>query len=103
MKHLDRRIAHQRPMSFAELIQHYIKEHASREQFENSRLTQAWKELMGSQIADQTESIELKKGVLYIRLKSAALRQQLFFARQKILLHLQNHFQDIRLEKIVLC
>lgn len=46
-----------------------------------TRLVERWPEIMGPQVADLTSKIEVKDGVLYVHIHSAALRQQLFECR----------------------
>ena len=43
-----------------------------------------WPELMGPMVARLTRSIELKNGVLMVRISSAALKAQLFECRHEL-------------------
>lgn len=45
------------------------------------RVVEQWSQLMGETVARLTRSVEVTDGVLYVRLSSAALRQQLFEMR----------------------
>lgn len=45
------------------------------------KVPQLWQELLGPTIAQLTGEIQVKKGVLYVHVYSAALRQQLFEQR----------------------
>lgn len=45
---------------------------------------EVWRNLMGVAIARQTEEINLRQGVLYLKITSSALRQQLFLSQDKL-------------------
>ncbi len=48
------------------------------------RIKSKWKELMGAPIARHTSSISFKSGKLYIHVTNAALKNELFYSRDKI-------------------
>lgn len=54
------------------------------------RVVEAWPRLMGQLVQKYTKSIEVKNGVLYVQITSAALRQELFIARY----HLVNKLNE---------
>lgn len=45
------------------------------------KLVAKWGEVMGPMVEELTRSVEIKNGVLFVKVKSAALRQQLFECR----------------------
>ncbi len=45
------------------------------------QLVAKWGDVMGPMINSLTRSVEIKNGVLFVKVKSAALRQQLFECR----------------------
>jgi len=44
----------------------------------------AWPNLMGKTIAGYTSEVRLHKGILYLRITSAPLRNELSYAKEKI-------------------
>lgn len=48
------------------------------------RIKSKWKELMGAPIARHTSSISFKAGKLYIHVTNAALKNELFYSRDKV-------------------
>ncbi len=60
--------------------------------FDENKLIQSWHTLMGAPIAKRTEKIFLKNKVLYVKLNSAPLRQELTIAKSKVLEIIHRHF-----------
>ncbi len=60
--------------------------------FDENKLIQSWDTLMGAPIAKRTEKIFLKNKVLYVKLNSAPLRQELTIAKSKVLEIIHRHF-----------
>lgn len=52
---------------------------------------QAWKNVMGAGVVSYTQDVMFKKDVLIVKLKSATLREELSYGKDKILLMLNNH------------
>lgn len=50
------------------------------------QVEEAWPRVMGTMIAQMTRSVEVKEGMLYVRVSSAALKAQLF----------ENRFELVR-------
>ena len=67
------------------------------------RIVAAWPEVLGPTVARYTGDISIKNGVLFVHIKSAPLRQELFNCRFKLVEKLQKAvgadgvIRDIRL------
>ncbi len=66
------------------------------------KIPAAWTELLGKTVARFTGEMEVKNGTLFVHIRSAALRQQLFEQRHTIVAKLNdkvggNVVKDIRL------
>lgn len=66
----------------------------------NARIQNHWAALMGANIAEQTQKVWVKNGVLYVTLKSATLKQELSFAKSKIVQRIneklgEDHIKDV--------
>ena len=67
------------------------------------RIVAAWPEVLGQTVARYTGDINIRDGVLYVHIKSAPLRQELFNCRFKLVDKLQKAvgcdgvIKDIRL------
>jgi predicted nucleic acid-binding Zn ribbon protein len=66
------------------------------------RLIASWEKLMGPAIAPKARIISLKKGVLMIRVKSPALRQELSLARTRIAEMLNDELGKNAVEEVVI-
>ena len=56
-----------------------------RSKLNESRIREGWAEIMGKPIAKYTSSVSLREGKLYIKIDSAALKQELNYSRGKIM------------------
>ena len=56
--------------------------------FSHERIKLHWEEIMGAPIASRTEQLFVKQGVLYVKLNSAPLKQDLSMRKQKVLEHI---------------
>ena len=84
------------------VVAQFLREQGLEKPLLEHRLVEAWPELMGPLVAKYTGKIEIKNGVLLVKITSAALRQELFIARQQLVEKLNQHvgadiISDIRL------
>ncbi|NIK73731.1 hypothetical protein FHS56_001244 [Thermonema lapsum] len=97
------RIAHQKPLSFSEVLAHMIEQHQAKHRFYDMRIGDMWAQLLGPNVAEQTEKIYLRGDTLYVYLRSPVLKNQLLFARDKIKERLNAQMKREVIKKIVLC
>lgn len=67
-----------------DLLNAMLKAYGLEEQLDERDVVGKWEELMGKAIAKRTEKIYLNKGILYIRLNSSVLRQELSYAHKEL-------------------
>jgi hypothetical protein len=72
----------------SDVLSMVLKKYHLHDKLEEIRLYEAWEEVMGKTVAQCTESIRLKNGILSISLNSPALRTELTMARTRIILRL---------------
>lgn len=58
--------------------------------YDEYRLKSEWENVVGPNIARQTLSINIDKEILYVHFHSAAIRQELSYAKSKLLESLNN-------------
>lgn len=63
---------------------------------------EAWKTVMGKGVASYTNSVELKKNVLIIKLSSSALREELSYGQSKIITMMNENLQKTVINKVKL-
>ena len=60
------------------------------------QVEEAWPQVMGPVVVGLTKSVEVKEGVLYVHVSSAALKAQLFENRFELVRKLRIEFIDVR-------
>lgn len=88
--------------SIAAVITQFLREQGLERPFLEHKLIEAWPRLFGPMIAKYTGTIEIKNGVLFVQIYSAALRQELFLQRFLVVKKLNDEvgaeiISDIRL------
>lgn len=67
--------------TIAAVISQFLQEQGLEKPFLEHKLVEAWPRLLGPVVAKYTGTIEIKNGVLFVQIHSAALRQELFLCR----------------------
>lgn len=70
--------------SIEQVLQQIVQMYGLEEPIRCAKIKQAWRTVMGDGIANETSHIYVKEHTLCIVIASAALKQELFFAREKI-------------------
>lgn len=52
--------------------------------YDEHRLKSEWANVVGQTISSQTQSLDIDKDILYVRLKAAALREELSYTKSKL-------------------
>jgi len=81
-------------------IERLLKAYGLEEGYYAAAIVTHWEKLMGPAIARRTQSIKIQKGVLIVKIESAALRQELSYAKDKIVTQI-NRELGIRIIKSV--
>ena len=68
-----------------EALQAWLEKSKLRKKYEEARIVDSWEELMGKGIAKYTEKVFIKEHVLYIKVTSAPLKNELHMSRSQIL------------------
>ena len=71
--------------SLMEVLREWLSQHPARARYEQSLIQQTWTAKMGPAIDAQTDSVQFRNGVVIVRIRSAALKQELYMGREKIL------------------
>jgi predicted nucleic acid-binding Zn ribbon protein len=73
-------------MSISQALVAYIRESGLEQSVLDVQIEEVWPKVMGETVRKLTRSVEVRDGVLYVRVNSAALKTQLF----------ENRFELIR-------
>ncbi|WP_367913216.1 DUF721 domain-containing protein [Leadbetterella sp. DM7] len=71
--------------SIGEAFESFLNAYKLRSRYNETYLVTYWEKLMGVSIAQRTEKIYISKGVLFLRITSAPLRQELVLAKSGII------------------
>lgn len=72
-------------LSLGDALVHYLRESGLEKPVMESQVEELWPQIMGSVVTGLTRGIEVKDGILYIRVSSAALKAQLFENRFELI------------------
>jgi hypothetical protein len=75
-----------------EAINSMMESYKIKGKFDENRLIGSWGSLMGAPIAKRTEKIFIKEKVLFVKLSSAPLRQELTIAKSKVMEIIHRNF-----------
>lgn len=64
--------------SITDALVNYLRESGLETSVLEVQMEEVWPRVMGEMVAKLTRSVEVKEGVLYVRVNSAALKAQLF-------------------------
>lgn len=73
-------------MDLTEAIVGFLRESGLEQQVLEVQMEEVWPSVMGETVAKLTRSVEVKNGMLYVKVNSAALKAQLF----------ENRFELVR-------
>lgn len=69
---------------------------------DNLRVQEAWVRTMGDNIQKYTYSVKFKKGILYIKLKSSVLKEELIFEKNKVITLINKELGKEYVKELVL-
>jgi predicted nucleic acid-binding Zn ribbon protein len=84
-----------------DILREYIDALGHRKKLKEVHITSNWKKLMGPTIARHTQSIFIRKKVMYIQLDSSVVRNELLMRHDSILKHLNDSVGENIIDKIV--
>jgi len=78
--------------SVGEAINNMLNSYQLKKKFDETSLLTAWEEMMGKAIANRTDRLFIKNDILFVRLTSAPLRQELRMGKDQILQNFHDRF-----------
>jgi predicted nucleic acid-binding Zn ribbon protein len=85
-----------------EAIEEFLDRYRLRDKLNQAKVIQSWDKVVGEMVAKNTSQLHIRGKVLYVKVNSAALRNELLFARTKIMLALNKEVGVTVIEDIVL-
>ena len=85
-----------------EILKEFIKENNLTKGINKLSVEKIWPVLMGSGVANYTESVTLKNKTLVVKLKSSVLREELSYGKEKIIKMINEHLGKNLIDQIKL-
>ena len=73
-----------------EIVQEILKKYRLEEHLEETRLIENWENISGPMIASHTSGLYVKDKTLFVKVDSAALRQELQYSKETLLRRLNR-------------
>ncbi len=87
--------------SLKEVIDAMIDTYKIRGKFDENKLINSWETMMGKPIARRTDKLFIKEKVLFVKLNSAPLRQELTMGKSKVLEIIHRQFEKEMIEDVL--
>jgi predicted nucleic acid-binding Zn ribbon protein len=84
-----------------DVIRQLLKEYRLDTQLNENRLKASWEKVLGKLVANHTVSLSVKNRILFVRLDSAALRNELNYSRENIVKALNSEVNADVIEDVV--
>lgn len=89
-------------LSLKDLMGSFIEENNLTKGIQKISVQESWNELMGNGVASYTEKVDLRNGILYVKLSSSVLRQELDYGKEKIMAMMNEAIAGAPIKKVVL-
>ena len=83
-----------------ELFNIFLEKNNLKEGVTNVDISNAWFKMMKNGVANYTQEVKLRNKILYIKLSSPALKQELSYGKQKLIDMINTRFKSKIVEKI---
>ena len=84
-----------------EAIQYWLQSYNLKEKVNEIQLVQNWEKLLGKTIAKYTLNMFVSKGMLYLTITSAPLRQELMYSREKLMERINEAIEKDFIKEII--
>ena len=90
------------PQLLGKVLSEIVESKALYRGITNEKINGLWNQLLGDNISQFTDKVELRNETLYVSLSSAPLREELSYGKEKILRMLNEEMGKETIKKIVL-
>lgn len=88
----NKRQSEEQPLN--ELVSKILKAYGLQDKMKNYDLIAAWPEIMGPAVAKRTTDIRIENQVLYLKIDSSVMRDELFHGKQIIIERCNQHAKE---------
>jgi len=94
-------LKHSNEQTLREVLDAFLKRYKLNDGVYETQLIKSWEKIAGAYIAQHTEKIFIKKGHLFVKISSPALKNELSFAREKLVKALNDSVNKKIIDEIV--
>ena len=87
--------------SLGTAIKEFLQAYRLEEKFNQTRLVHSWEKVVGSMVARHTKELRIRNKILFVRIDSPALRNELTYSREAIVKSLNDEVQAKVIEDVV--
>jgi len=91
----------QNSQSIGDILQQYIKKSGIQPKLDEAEVIRRWEDIVGSMIDKHTTKIYLNNKKLYIRFDSAALKQEMSYAKTTLLDNVNRSIGHIVADEVI--
>ncbi len=84
-----------------DVLKRFVSAIGGEHKIKEIKLKQNWEELMGKNIAEQTEYIYIKKGVFHLKLRSSVVKHELSMMKTQIIERLNSDAGETLIDDVV--
>jgi len=88
--------------SLKEAIEELLNTYSIKRKIEQTKVLQSWQKVCGEIIDKHTENIYIRNKILFVKVNSAPLKNELFYAKSKLLKYLNKEAGGEVIEDIIL-
>jgi predicted nucleic acid-binding Zn ribbon protein len=87
--------------NISDVIKEYIKEMRIDTRIKEIKATHLWDEVVGKTIAGKTDNLYIKNKVLYVKVNSSIVKNELFMIKDGIVKAINEKMEDAVIEDVV--
>ena len=88
--------------SLGDAIREFLRSYSLEDKLNETRVIKSWGKIVGPMVEKHTHGLYIRNRILFVKVDSAALRQELSFSRSKIVTALNDEAKANIIEDIVL-
>lgn len=77
-----------------EVIEELLNTYSIKKKVDQTKVLQSWRKVCGATIDKHTEKIYIKNNILFVKVDSAALKSELFYAKSKLIKYLNKEAKE---------
>jgi len=95
-------LKHSNDLSLGGAIKEFLKAYRLEDKVNETRIIKSWGKVLGKLVANHSRELYIKNRILYVKIDSAALRNELSYAKGKIVKALNKEVKADVIEDLVL-